>query len=65
MPAISSIELRRITIAPFADKLLEPNANVVVVTISIASGMDATRTTTAKLSDALTISASGFWCVTG
>ena len=48
MPAISSMEARRVTIAPCLDRSRDPRASVVVHTISIAMGMDATRSTTAK-----------------
>ena len=42
MAAMSSIAANRETIAPSCTNSLEPNARVVVVTISIAIGIDAT-----------------------
>jgi hypothetical protein len=52
---MSSIALRRVTMAPWADISVEPRARVVVVTISIASGMLATMSTTVKLRDSTTL----------
>lgn len=40
--AISSIAAKRVTMAPSCASSLDPNAKVVVVTISIAIGMAAT-----------------------
>jgi hypothetical protein len=54
MPAISSMEARRVTIAPSCDSWREPSASVVVHTISMAMGMDATSSTTVKDSASLT-----------
>ena len=48
MPAMSSMADRRVTMAPWCDNSLDPSASVVVVTISMASGMDATTSTTVK-----------------
>ena len=48
MPAISSMEARRVTIAPCFDRSREPSASVVVHTISMAIGMEATSRTTAN-----------------
>ena len=48
MPAISSMEASRVTMAPCLDNFREPMASVVVVTISTAMGMDATSSTTTK-----------------
>eukprot|EP00427_Karlodinium_veneficum_P050243 CAMPEP_0169366648 /NCGR_PEP_ID=MMETSP1017-20121227/33230_1 /TAXON_ID=342587 /ORGANISM="Karlodinium micrum, Strain CCMP2283" /LENGTH=52 /DNA_ID=CAMNT_0009464601 /DNA_START=84 /DNA_END=239 /DNA_ORIENTATION=+ len=48
MPAMSSIAARRVTMAPCFVNSLEPKAKVVVVTISIAMGMEATINTTTK-----------------
>ena len=48
MPASSSIAARRATIAFFATSCRLPIAIVVVVTTSIASGMEATSSTTTK-----------------
>ncbi len=46
MPAISSIADRRATMAPWWERAFEPMARVVLVTISMASGIDATKRTT-------------------
>jgi len=46
MPAISSTAARRVTMAPCAASCRDPRARVVVTTTSMATGMDATRTTT-------------------
>lgn len=46
LPAMSSIADNRVTIAPWCDSSFDPNARVVVVTISIANGIDATTITT-------------------
>ena len=48
MPAMSSMAERRVTMAPWCDSSLDPNASVVVVTISMANGMEATTSTTVK-----------------
>ena len=48
MPAMSSMAARRVTMAPSRDSSLEPSASVVVVTISIAMGIEATISTTVK-----------------
>ena len=49
IPAISSIALNPVTIAPCCDNSVDPSANVVVVTISMAKGIEATISTTVKL----------------
>ena len=46
IPAISSIAVSLDTIAPCFDSEREPSASVVVETISMAMGMDATSSTT-------------------
>ena len=46
IPAISSIAVSLDTIAPCFDSEREPSASVVVETISIAIGIDATSSTT-------------------
>lgn len=51
MPAKSSIAANLETIAPSWTNSLEPKARVVVVTISIAIGMDATWKTTQRKSE--------------
>ncbi len=56
MPAISSIDARRVTMAPSWESVREPSASVVVHTISMAMGMDATSSTTVKESASLTFS---------
>mmetsp|Transcript_29114 Transcript_29114/g.62736 ORF Transcript_29114/g.62736 Transcript_29114/m.62736 type:complete len:234 (-) Transcript_29114:618-1319(-) len=48
IPAMSSIAARRVTIAPCLESSLEPRASVVVHTISMATGMEATISTTVK-----------------
>ena len=48
MPAMSSIAARRVTMAPCLLNSLEPRARVVVVTISMAIGIEATIRTTTK-----------------
>merc|ERR1719329_1395723 len=48
MPAISSIAAKRVTMAPYLVNSLEPRARVVVVTISMAIGIEATIKTTTK-----------------
>jgi hypothetical protein len=50
IPAISSIAHSLETIAPWLERKREPKASVVVVTISMATGIEATSSTTAKLS---------------
>jgi len=65
IPAISSIDARRVTIAPCFDKERDPIASVVVVTISTARGIDATRTTTANESASFTISLESLWNIIG
>eukprot|EP00597_Dinobryon_sp_UTEXLB2267_P019485 CAMPEP_0201108832 /NCGR_PEP_ID=MMETSP0812-20130820/63229_1 /ASSEMBLY_ACC=CAM_ASM_000668 /TAXON_ID=98059 /ORGANISM="Dinobryon sp., Strain UTEXLB2267" /LENGTH=59 /DNA_ID=CAMNT_0047370463 /DNA_START=339 /DNA_END=515 /DNA_ORIENTATION=+ len=54
MPAMSSIADSLVTMAPCLDSSFDPNASVVVVTISIASGMEATINTTVKESASTT-----------
>ena len=53
MPAISSIEARRVTIAPWLLSWRLPSASVVVHTISMAIGIDATSRTTTKVKASL------------
>mmetsp|Transcript_24721 Transcript_24721/g.55472 ORF Transcript_24721/g.55472 Transcript_24721/m.55472 type:complete len:226 (-) Transcript_24721:936-1613(-) len=48
IPAMSSMAARRVTMAPSCESSFEPRARVVVVTISIAMGMEATMSTTVK-----------------
>jgi hypothetical protein len=55
MPAVSSIAARRDTMAPSLLSSLLPIASVVVVTISIAMGIEATSSTTAKLAASLAL----------
>ncbi len=54
MPAMSSMADSRVTMAPCFDSSFEPSASVVVVTISMASGMEATMSTTVKESASTT-----------
>jgi len=54
IPAMSSMALSRVTIAPWWESSLEPRASVVVVTISMASGIEATMSTTVKESASTT-----------
>ena len=61
MPAISSMAARRVTIAPLVNSCFAPIARVHVVTISMARGIEATSTHTAKERECLTISLSECW----
>ncbi len=56
MPAMSSMAARRVTMAPCALSWRLPSASVVVHTISMAMGMEATSSTTVKESALLTFS---------
>lgn len=49
IPAISSMAVRRVTMAPRSDSSPDPRDKVVVVTISMAIGIEATMSTTVKL----------------
>jgi len=63
MPAISSIDPRRVTMAPSADSCREPSASVAVHTISMAMGIEATSTTTTNVSASLKFSRPKGACV--
>ena len=54
MPAISSMAVRRVTMAPCSDSWREPSARVAVTTISMATGMEAMSSTTVNCSASLT-----------